>query len=224
MCASAAEDGLACREHALPVGLEGPRCRRCARRLPDALPDGATCASCRRSPPAFSRVFALADYRRDEAVRRWIGLLKYGGRRDLALWLGRLLAPAGGGLLVPVPLHPLRRWERGYDQARELARGMAACRGGELLRALVRGRRTAPQGAPGARSRSANVRGAFRVRSGELPRLRGAEVVLVDDVVTSGATADACARALRAAGATAVRVVCVARAGTPESEALPSGA
>ena len=120
--------------------------------------------------------------------------------------------PPPRALLVPVPLHPVRRFERGYDQALLLARVVARVTGTPLARALSRARATEVQGAPGARSRSANVAGAFRARRGARAAVEGAEVWLVDDVVTSGATASECARVLRSLGARRVRVLAIARA------------
>ena len=220
LCGGEAVDGLACGRHALPRAPEGPRCGRCASLLSAALPDGAICAACRRAPPGYRRLLTLADYRRQPVVREWILPFKHGGRRDLAVPLGwalaRRLAEGGGAgrqrrLLVPVPLHPLRRLERGHDQARLLAREVAIHGRLAWAPALRRRRWTPPQGAPGARSRAANVRDAFAA----LPRwgreVEGAEVWLVDDVVSSGATAGACARELRRLGARTVSVLCVAR-------------
>ena len=226
-------DGGACARHAIAAvgsaacSLAGERCGRCARRLPRGLPDGETCAECRRHPPAFRRVLALADYRGGPGntaasadARAWVMALKYGARPDLAVWLGAALwlRLAGersrewqGALLVPVPLHRWRRLERGYDQARLLARGVEQAGGPPVLAALRRTRATAPQGAPGSSSRRANVRAAFALARGAAAPLRGTPVWLVDDVVASGSTADACARILRRAGAAAVGVLAVAR-------------
>ncbi len=221
LCGAHAEDDLACGEHALPEGLAPPRCDRCAAELPAVLPDGARCAVCRRRSPPFRRVVALADYR-DPAARAWILALKHGGRRDLAEALGGLLGErlralltaeeCVRGVLVPVPLHRWRRFERGYDQALLLSR--AAQRGGglPLRRALARVRRTTPQGSPGAVSRTANVRDAFTLTRAARG-IEGLDVWLVDDVVTSGATAAECARLLRRAGARSVGVLALARAG-----------
>ena len=142
--ASAPSAAEACARHALPDpgrGPRGARCDRCARALPPALPDGTRCAACRRRPPRFRRVVALGDYRADEALRAWVLALKHGGRRDLAPPLGRALARrlraafGGRALLVPVPLHPLRRLERGYDQARALARAGGRGARGQLAAA-----------------------------------------------------------------------------------------
>jgi len=114
--------------------------------------------------------------------------------------------------LVPLPLHAARTLERGYDQALLLARELAEQSGLPLWRALRRARATPPQGSALAAPRAANVRGAFTLRRFGRARLRGAELWLVDDVVTSGASAAECARVLRLAGARSVRVLCVARA------------
>jgi predicted amidophosphoribosyltransferase len=221
VCGSLAPDGFACLRHRLPERPAGPRCGRCAAALPPALPDGADCRGCRARRPGFRGVLALGDYRADAGLADWVLALKHGGRRDLAPPLARALAArlaqdARGArwrrVLVPVPLHPLRRVERGYDQALLLAREVAAEARLPAVRALARSRATAPQGAAGARSRRANVAGAFRPRRGA-PPLAGADAWLVDDVVTSGATAEACAEVLRAQGVRAVYVLCVARAG-----------
>jgi len=236
VCGELAQNGRTCARHRLPSRPAGPRCGRCAGQLPPALPDGDTCRACRRRAPGFRGVLALGDYREDEGLGDWVLALKYGGRRDLAPALGeelaaRLASDARGArwrrVLVPVPLHPLRRVERGFDQAALLARAAAAAAGLACVEGLARTRRTPPQGAPGASSRKANVAGAFRVRRprragrhgvGAPGLLDGADAWLVDDVMTSGATAEACAEALRSIGARAVYVLVVARAGAGMGE------
>ncbi len=224
-------DGLGCAEHRLPLRPEGPRCGRCARALPAAIADGESCAGCRIDPPSFRAAIALADYRAQPAVREWILALKHGQRPALARTLGRALAnrfvevrsrtPAVDGkpLLVPVPLHLLRRFERGYDQALLVADAAGACAGLEVVRALARARATPAQGSIGAPTRALNVADAFRPRRGfpfmqarARARVAGREVWIVDDVVTSGATASECARVLRRLGAARVGVLALARA------------
>lgn len=164
---------------------------------------------------------SLGDYS-DSRLREWLLAMKHGGRRDLAWPLGRRLARewlrrgrAGPveeavDVVVPVPLHPLRRFERGYDQARLLAEAAALGLGLPMRPLLHRTRATPPQGSPGVGSRAANLRGALRVRSGR--KCDGLRALLVDDVVTSGATVGDAARALRSAGLRPIGVLTVARA------------
>lgn len=148
-------------------------------------------------------------------IRAALHALKYGGETRLAVPLGGAVARrwaragAGGELLVPVPVHRTRRRERGYDQAELIAAAAAGLLGLPVVRALERGRATRPQFELGRSARAANVADAFQVVE-PLP-IVGRWVVLVDDVVTTGATLVACARALLEAGAAAVSAVTVAR-------------
>ncbi|MBL8857676.1 MAG: ComF family protein [Planctomycetes bacterium] len=220
-------DGVGCAEHRLQLQLAGPRCGRCALRLAALLPDGTPCVNCRSESPRFRRAACLLDYGRDPAARAWVLALKHGGRRDLAAPLGVLLGarlelePASElpRVLVPVPLHATRSLERGYDQARLLADAVAGATGLAVVCALARVRATPPQGSGLAPPRAANVRGAFAParqmflgRERVLRKIRGAEVWLVDDVLTSGATANECARVLKRLGAARVHVLALARA------------
>jgi ComF family protein len=202
---------------ALPVGVE-PGCVRCGEPYP-GLGGALPCAACRHAPPPYAFARAIGAYR--DGLRAAIHALKYGGRSTVAGPLGGLLAAAGPASLpvapgrwadgiVPVPLHPARLAERGFNQAELLAAPCAARWGVPLLgRALARVRATRPQAELDAEARQANVRGAFRVaRPGQV---RGRRLLLVDDVLTTGATVSAAARALRAAGAAAVGVVVLAR-------------
>ncbi|MCP3917945.1 MAG: ComF family protein [bacterium] len=226
LCGAPAAD-WACDAHRIPARLLGPRCGRCVAPLPAALPDGYACARCRRRPPGFERVLALADYGRESAAREWLLAFKHGGRRDLARPLGAALARrclevgVEADLLVPVPLHPWRRLARGYDQARALAQRLAEDLDVRVEPALARTRATLEQGAPSSPSRAANVRSAFACDPAARRHLRGRAVWLVDDVLTSGATASECAHVLKRAGAQAVGVLCVARA--TRRRALPDG-
>lgn len=174
------------------------------------------CGRCRRGLSPFAAGASLGPF--EGALRLLVHELKYRGRRRLAVRLaGLLLAEsavrvvlAAGAELVPVPLHPRRRRERGFNQAELLARALARGSGLELsLGLLVRRKDTSPQAGLSAGSRRRNMRGAFAAR--HRPRLQGRTVVLVDDVVTTGATAAACARVLEQAGAAEVRLVTVAR-------------
>jgi ComF family protein len=232
LCRGGTEVGLFCSAHAPPAGLAGSRCVRCQARLSDALPAGSRCAECRQRAPPFARLVALGDWRSDAGLREAVLAFKHGGRVDLAWPLAVELAARVGALetgglagsvLVPVPLHPLRRLERGYDQAARLARALAAEGSAELARALRRVRWTPPQGSALGRSRQANVRTAFALRRSQVAALHAREVWLVDDVVTSGATARACARLLRRAGARRVGVLCLARAAGSHAHDEPAG-
>ncbi|MGI8784261.1 MAG: ComF family protein [Acidobacteriota bacterium] len=151
----------------------------------------------------------------EEAIR----LMKYRGRRGLARGLGDLLAERwfsvarteGCWQVIPIPLHPSRLRRRGYNQAELLARRLARAGGFPLCsRALRRTRKTQSQAGLSDRQRHDNVRGAFEVRR---PRqVRNSDVILVDDVVTTGATVESCRKALVAAGAARVVVLALARA------------
>lgn len=208
LCGAPGEAGrdlcAACR-HELP--RPGPGCRSCAAPL---AADGLVCGRCQRHPPAFDGVQALFRYR--PPVDRLIQALKFEQRLARARLLGDLLAAAMGPdpqrLLLPVPLHPARLRQRGFNQSLELARRVARAGGGRLLPGLAqRVRATPSQTGLDARARRRNLRGAFRV-AGRAP----AQITLIDDVMTTGATVDALARALRRAGTETVRVWVVARA------------
>ncbi|OGL18649.1 MAG: hypothetical protein A3K12_15250 [Candidatus Rokubacteria bacterium RIFCSPLOWO2_12_FULL_71_19] len=173
------------------------------------------CGQCRVRPPAYSYARAAARY--GDVVREAVHAFKFGGKRALALPLGDLLAETRAllpidavDLLVPVPLHRRRERERGFNQSRLLARRVA-CAWGVPLRAdvLARAAATLPQTDLGAAERRANVRGAFALRRPDA--VAGRHVVLVDDIMTTGATAGACAALLQEAGAATVGVVTVAR-------------
>ncbi len=235
LCGAGTDEGIACDEHRLRAHSSAARCAKCAALLPARIPDGNRCSACRVDPPSWSRLVAVADYGADPAARAWILALKHGGRRDLARPLGEFLAQRilearslgelefdSRAVVVSVPLHPARRFVRGYDQAGLVARAMALELGLVCLCVLRRTRPTAPQGAPGAKSRAANVRKAFVVRKGSERKLAGRTVLLVDDVVTSGSTANECTRCLHVAGSREVVVVCIARA-SPRAAALPAG-
>lgn len=224
-------DGLGCSEHALdPCRFDPsePRCSGCAGRLAAGL-EGGLCAACRREPRGYRRLCAVGAYREPSALREWILAFKHGGRRELSTPLAALLASAWsrngaaspGAVLVSVPLHPLRRLERGYDQARLLCDQLARELDLPHLPALRRTRWTPPQGAPGASSRRANVQDAFALVGRRARHLAGRALLLVDDVVTSGATVRACAEVLRSARAVEVSVLCLARAERAE-EAGPA--
>jgi ComF family protein len=167
-------------------------------------------------PPAYGRARAAVRY--DGVARDLVHRLKYGDRIDLAASMGRWMARAGRELLddadalVPVPLHWRRLWGRRFNQAAVLARAAAADRGLLVLTAaLGRRRATAQQVGLSRSAREANVQGAFTVTADGKAAIRDKRLVLVDDVLTSGATVDACARVLLRAGARNVDVLVFAR-------------
>lgn len=176
--------------------------------------ESARCPRCRRRRVAIDRGRAAGLY--DGALGRVVHAFKYDGRRTLAAPLARLMADAGRDLLatadvtVPVPLHRRRERSRGFNQARDLAVRL----GYPVVDILRRTRATRSQTDLPAGQRHANVRGAFAVRDGLRPRIDGRIVVLVDDVSTTGATLEACARVLKDAGAREVRALTAARAVT----------
>ena len=189
-----------------------PACRQCALPLAPGRPV-ALCETCERAPPPFER--CIASYRYSFPVDAMVQDLKYRGRLPIARVLGELLARSiqsqnlDGGFdgLLPVPLHPLRHAERGFNQSAELARWCARRLGQPLeLSAARRIRATAPQAALSRIDRRSNLRQAFSVDA----RVRGRRLAIVDDVVTSGSTVRELSSALRAAGAVVV-VCCVAR-------------
>jgi ComF family protein len=193
-----------------------PWCERCGRPLPALTPAPAaviSCGPCRADPPAWDWARAGAEY--EGVVRDAIHALKFEGRRAVARPLAALVpGPPGGWVgagieaLVPVPLASGRERERGFNQAALLAERLAAGRGLPVRsRWLRRVRATSPQTDLGAAERHINVRGAFAAA----PTVAGRHVVVVDDVLTTGATAAECVRALRAAGAARVGVLTVAR-------------
>ena len=191
---------------------QAPACR-CGLPLPPHRP---TCGRCRRGRQPLAAGASLGPY--EGPLRVVIHELKYRGCRRVAGRLAEALLEeegvralvAGGHVLVPVPLHPRRMRERGFNQAALIARELGRRTGRPCGdRALVRREDTVPQTGLSAAARRRNVARAFAVQRRGL--VDGRVVVLVDDVFTTGATAYACARALRGAGAREVRLLSVAR-------------
>ena len=216
LCPRIASVGDCCLDHALPDALEGPRCPRCAARLPDAIRDGSLCAECRLRPPSFDLTTACWDYWGQSSAREHILAAKHRGRAELwthlGVRLGDRLERSGvqHPLLVPVPSHLSRKIERGYDSVALLARAAAERCGGRVISALRKSRPTRSQGDPLVVDRRRNVRASIQAVA-QLS-LKGRALWLVDDVMTSGATASECARALRSLGAREVGVCVLARA------------
>lgn len=181
---------------------------------------GALCAACLRERPAFDRARAALAY--DDAGAGLVVALKHRDRTDAAKAHAATMARAGAELLaaaelvVPVPLHRWRLLKRRYNQSALLAQALGAHAGLPVVPdALTRTRNTRPQVGLGPSARQRNVRGAFAVRGRRAADLAGRRVLLVDDVLTTGATAAACARALRAAGAASVDLLTLARVVRP---------
>ena len=202
-----------------------PACALCQRPMGDVFggDSGALmCAPCLQTRPKHDGIAAATLY--NPTSRDLVLAFKHGRRVALGALLGRLIAArvgdlAGEWLVVPVPLHRWRLWKRGFNQSALLARTIAAAPGRMLaVDALVRTRATPSLGGLGRTDRAKALRGSIVANPAWKARLSGAQVLLVDDVMTSGATSDSCVRALRRAGATKVRIACFARV---LDEALP---
>jgi ComF family protein len=196
------------------VFLGEPCCLRCGLPFEHDGGGAAECGACLAEPPRFDRVRAAVAY--GEIPRKVALKLKYGGRPGVAETMARLMErhlPAGGeAVLAPVPLHRWRIWKRGYNQAALIAAVLARRSGSPATLDLLERRKSTPYlKGMGPRERALAVRGAFRVPERRRADLQGRSVVLVDDVFTSGATANACARALKKAGAGEVSLLCWAR-------------
>ncbi len=194
-----------------------PVCDGCGDPLPSwrsAADTGVRCARCRQGLRAVDRGRAAGPY--EGSLRDILHAFKYDGRRSLGRRLARLMRDAGNEVLhdadalVPVPLHPRRLRQRGFNQADDLAVEL----GRPVLHALRRARATAPQADLTAAERQQNVRDAFALRRGwgASRRFDGLCLVLIDDISTTGATLEACGRVLKHAGAREVRALTVARA------------
>jgi ComF family protein len=192
-----------------------PWCVRCGLPFPHPMGKEALCGACARERRSWDRARAVLRY--DNNSRRLVLGLKHGDRTHAAGAFGRWMHRAGGevladaDLLVPVPLHWTRLFQRRYNQAVLLAQSIHAA-GGPPVAAdwLVRRRRTPSQGHLGPAARERNVRGAFAIRRGR--SFAGKRAVIIDDVLTTGATAEECARVLKRAGASSVNVLTLARA------------
>jgi len=189
-----------------------PFCAVCSDPLLSWRQSSERCADCRLKRPHIAAGRTVGKY--DGPLRSILQAFKYDRRRSLAVPLGRLMQLRGAAVLadadcvVPVPLHWRRRWRRGFNQALDLARQL-----GKPVRCVLRRRRnTRTQTDLPAEARLRNVRDAFVAT--RRTRVSGLRIVLVDDVSTTGATLEACARVLVAAGAAEVRTLTTARVST----------
>ena len=194
----------------------GPACSACQRPLPAALAsDNAECAECLMAPPVHDGIAAGSLY--NETSRQLILRFKHGRKIAMSSMLSRLIlarlpTTQPGTLFVPVPLHWTRLWQRGFNQSALLARDLAKARSGNLVvDALRRRKRTPTLGGLGKKARARVLAGAITANPARRALISGSDVVLVDDVLTSGSTSTACVKALKRAGAASVRIACVAR-------------
>jgi ComF family protein len=204
--------------------LDDPVCDGCGLAMAYAEAAMERCPACQAKPKAFQRCRAACVY--DEHSRELILKLKHADRTDLAglfaRWLSRASVDllAEGEAVVPVPVHRTRMLSRRYNQAAEIARPLARMAGlAYLPDVLIRKRDTDSQGGKSASGRRRNVAAAFTVPEARRHRVVGRRIVLIDDVLTTGATAEGCARALLAAGAASVTLSVVAR--VTEMQARP---
>jgi ComF family protein len=196
-----------------------PACGACQRPMnPKTHGQSGDCRACQEQPPRHAGIVAATLY--NDTSRQLVLNFKHGRKIALAALMARLMAarlpmcdPAmPAPLLVPVPLHRWRIWHRGFNQAAMLAGEIAKLGRGELLvDALLRDRRTPSLGGLGRAEREQVLTGAIAVRGSRANAIKGREVILVDDVLTSGATSNACVEALLAGGAQQVTIACFAR-------------
>ena len=190
-------------------------CASCRAPFANAFPldESGRCALCRQGLAGFDAAYTFGFY--DGSLRRLIQVFKYSGVRTLARPLAEMLAralprDARYDVIVPMPMHWWRQMKRGFNQADLLARELSRKTGVPLRSAVRRVKRTPPQAGLTSAKRRANVSAAFRIS--DRAAVEGRRVLLIDDVLTTGATAGVCASALKRAGAASVTVLTVARA------------
>lgn len=179
-----------------------------------ALDERGVCGLCRRGLRGFDAAYCFGSY--DGALRDLIHIYKYGRVKTLCRPLGALLAKGlpldeRFDVMTPAPLHWSKRWQRGFNQSELLARELRRRRGLTLVNALRRVRPTKAQAGLSNTARRRNVAGAFEIRERYAPLVQGKRVLVVDDVLTTGATGAACALALKRAGAARVAILTLAR-------------
>lgn len=193
--------------------ISAPQCQSCGRPFEVAEGQGNLCGSCVAEPPPYTAARAVADY--DSGVREMILALKHGDRLDLVptitAWMRSVVLREGWDvdMIIPVPLHWSRLWSRRFNQSAEISRALSADLG--VLHgpdAVSRVKRTRSQGGLTRRQRQKNVQSAFKVTA---PDLAGRRILIIDDVMTTGATVSALSRVLKKAGAVDVYVLTVAR-------------
>ena len=204
-----------CEEEFQPI--EPPFCGLCAEPFPGDIPGGFICPNCSGRKVAFE--FTVCLWLSRGPVREVIHRLKYNRVAAMRLPLAKLMLPAladtrlagADWLMVPVPLHPQKLRERRFNQSAELARMLTRLSGTPFREALRRTRYTSSQAGLDREDRLKNLSGAFAVRARSILHLKGRNVLLIDDVFTTGATAHECALTLRKCGAARVAVLTAAR-------------
>lgn len=193
-----------------------PSCATCQRPFGGGTTDvSAQCAPCLAHPPRHDGIAAGTLY--NDASRKLILTFKHGRRIALAEMLAKLIEARlpvldGEWVIIPVPLHRSRLWYRGFNQAGLLARNLAKATGKTLIvDGLVRRKRTQSLGGMNRKARERTLSGTIAINPARADGISGAKVILVDDVLTSGATSDACVRALKTVGAEKVIIACFAR-------------
>jgi ComF family protein len=195
--------------------ISDPSCASCGKPFADGRDDDLSCAECLAKPPLHDGIKAAVLY--DDLSRSIVLRLKHGGKIGLARLVAKHLVrhlpgDATGVVLVPVPLHRWRLWRRGFNQSILIARALAARRGLPVeTDVLRRTRATPPLKGMTRKQRAIAVRGVFDIPASQRDRIAGRHVLLVDDVYTTGATASACVRLLKKAGAARVTIFCWAR-------------
>lgn len=210
-----AQSGLCARCWAELVIPGDPACASCQRPFTHGQQEGAICAPCLTMPPRHDGIAAATLY--NDVSRRLVLAFKHGRRISLARMLARLMSARiprleGSWCVVPVPLHRGRLWQRGFNQSALLAQEIARARALPLVvDGLIRRKATPKLGGLGRKARARTLSGAITMNDRRLAGIRGRNVILVDDVLTSGATSDACVAVLKRAGAEKVIVTCFAR-------------
>jgi ComF family protein len=195
--------------------ISDPACQSCGKPFADGRDDDLVCAECLADPPLHDGIRAAVIY--DDLSRSIVLKLKHGGKIGLARLVARHLqrhlpSERDGVILIPVPLHRWRLWQRGFNQSILIARSLAAPNGlpveTDVLRRI---RATPPLKGMTRKQRSQAIRGVFDIPRDRHPRISGKHVLLIDDVYTTGATTRACVRLLKQAGAARVTIYCWAR-------------
>ncbi len=215
-------EGLAAQDGLCPACWNGltvpgePACRLCARPFgQEESLEGGVCAPCMAGPPNHDGIAAATLY--GDVPRKLVLAFKHGGRIAMAPMLARMAAARlpdleGDWIVIPVPLHWTRLWRRGYNQSALLAREIARLKNQQLLvDGLIRRKATPSLGGLGRRARARALSGAIAANPRHAALLHGHQIILVDDVLTSGATSGACVSVLKRAGAEKVLIACFSR-------------